>query len=271
MNSNRAAGSMVPLSGQYPPRPPRSPNHRTALQPCLKPECRRCLSRGPAKLSRAVGPLFRTKPTSFWRHGTSVKGPDAGLSGHLDVIPLLPDRQTSSVVALASVTGHVDMPDLPLQIWPRCAHDTGLLQPAGNAKCKIFPPWRGDDLHCDRQRFKRHGDGHHRQPDKRNWLGVDADVRAKWHLDAIQDECLLPEIRGAAQGVAGARITSTSRNSAEHAVAIPAAKLLPILVHQGSGHHGRLQSAGRVSPGRSLLARFLRRLPKMTTHRLRPK
>ena len=33
------------------PRPPRSPNHRTALQPRLKPECRKSLSRRGANLS----------------------------------------------------------------------------------------------------------------------------------------------------------------------------------------------------------------------------
>src|SRR4051794_1072308 len=47
------------------PRPSRSKDHRTALQPRFKPERRQNLPRRHTQLSGPLSPLFGAKPTSF--------------------------------------------------------------------------------------------------------------------------------------------------------------------------------------------------------------
>jgi len=62
------------------------------------------------------------------------------------------------------------------------------LQRIGRAQRNIFAPRRGNDLHADWHRLKRNRYCDHRQSDKRDRLGVYADIGAHRQFDAVEHE-----------------------------------------------------------------------------------
>ena len=104
-------------------------------------------------------------------------------------------------------------------------------------KRDVLAPGRGDDLHADRQRPQRHRHRDDRQADEGNRLGENADDSAAPAVSTPSSTNVCWPISGAVQGVAGARIASTSSNSRSTLLAIPAAEFLR-LDDQRRRHHG---------------------------------
>ena len=124
--------------------------------------------------------------------------------------------------------------------WRRRCGRAHALQRVGDAKRDILAPGRRDQLHADRHRLERHGNGHHRQADERDRLGVEADIGAHRQLDTVENEIHLSEFWRCAGRSRRDQKIDRIENLHEPG-AIPAAEFLRAVDHRRRHHRARDQ------------------------------